>query len=112
MIYKFKTHCPICHHRLMTTDDAEQGILSYFCRFKPRHYYYLERYHNRDDEQFIRFIIPGYEITYILDIGKYIIYGHDGKTITKCIARFPRIDFDWKDLSALSNRIKKLTTFL
>lgn len=111
MIYKFKTHCPVCHHQLIEQTNAANGTASYMCKFKPRHYYYLDLYHDQEEEQFVRFIIPNYEITYIIDLNEFIIYSHDGKMIQAFVTRVPRIDFDWKDLPALSNRIKKLVPF-
>lgn len=111
MNYKFTTHCPICHHALIEQSNERYNSLSYLCRFKPRHYFYLSKYYNREDDQFIRFIIPGYEITYIFNQDLFAIYSHDGDIITAHVMNIPKIDFDWKELQTLSDRIKKLAIF-
>lgn len=102
------THCPICHHALIEKYDQNYQSFSYFCQFKPRHYFYLKSYYGKLDCQFVRFVIPNFNITYFIDNNTFDIRDKNEKHIMAV----PEIEFDWRDLNKLSERIKKLITFI
>lgn len=111
MILIHEKHCPICHHALIEKYDQVDKSLSYFCQFKPRHYFFLKQYYGRDNNQIIRFLIPEFEIVYSPNSNKFKIFKHSGTDLISYIMIIPKLDFEWNNLQKLSNKIKTLITF-
>lgn len=103
----YKERCPICLRALKV--DTTGRCLVYRCR--NDHYEYLEVDNYGGQDPYVMFVIPEYNITYLIEDNKFGIAAHNGNVVKEHIMTVHSMDLDWRKLNLLSERIKKLITF-